>query len=114
MLFKIFFLCLCLNVCLKGIAEASVSVTEVPAGQLAELPCLSSDDQHRFMFWQVTDDVIIGPGNTIDENKYNYEVLTGKLLIKVITTFYIFKTVEGDIKSLMEYVLIDFIGSINS
>lgn len=61
-----------------------VTVTEVKAGHLAVLPCLSSDDNHRFMFWQLSDDHdIIGPGNPIDKDKYNYEVLTGKLLIRV-------------------------------
>ncbi|KAL7303271.1 hypothetical protein TKK_0004465 [Trichogramma kaykai] len=86
MLFNMFFAVLCISVCLRGVVEASVSVTEVHAGNLAELPCLSSDDNHRFMFWQVTDDVIIGPGNALDESKYNYEVLTGKLLIKGVST----------------------------
>lgn len=68
-------------------ANGAVTVAEVAAGHLAELPCLSSDDQHRFMFWQLTDDrQIIGPGNPLDENKYNYEVLTGKLFIRGAST----------------------------
>lgn len=88
MIVKFILLSLCLNAAKQGIAEASVSVKEVPAGQLAELPCLSSDDLHRFMFWQLTDDrQIIGPGNPLDEEKYNYEVLTGKLYIRVSTFF---------------------------
>lgn len=67
-----------------NLADASITVTQVSAGHLAELPCLSNDDHHRFMFWQLTDDrAIIGPGNSMDENKYNYEVLTGKLFIRV-------------------------------
>lgn len=67
-----------------GQISGTLTVTEVPAGHLAELPCLSSDDHHRFMFWQLTDDRnIIGPGNPMNEEKYNYEVLTGKLLIRV-------------------------------
>lgn len=66
---------------------SAATVTEVAAGHLAELPCLSSDDKHRFMFWQLTDDRhIIGPGNPLDENKYNYEVLTGKLFIRGVST----------------------------
>lgn len=70
-----------------------VTVTEVEAGHLAELPCLSIDDNHRFMFWQLTDDHdIIGPGNSLDHNKYNYEVLTGKLLIRVIFLPFFFHT----------------------
>lgn len=69
----------------NNVAEANVIVKEVQAGHLAELPCMSSDDYHRFMFWQLTDDnKVIGPGNPMDVEKYNYEVLTGKLLIRVI------------------------------
>lgn len=60
-----------------------VTVKEVTAGHLAELPCLSNDDHHRFMFWQFGNNDIIGPGNPLNEKKYNYEVLTGKLFIRV-------------------------------
>ncbi|KAK0086581.1 hypothetical protein PV325_002890 [Microctonus aethiopoides] len=68
-------------------ANAIVTVTEVKAGHLAVLPCLSSDDNHRFMFWQLADDQgVIGPGNPLDQEKYNYEVLTGKLLIRGVST----------------------------
>ncbi|XP_076748957.1 uncharacterized protein LOC143422288 isoform X1 [Xylocopa sonorina] len=83
--FIIFYLSLSL---LKSqVYGGTVTVTEVPAGHLAELPCLSSDDHHRFMFWQLSDDNrIIGPGNPMDENKYNYEVLTGKLFIRGVST----------------------------
>lgn len=66
----------------------TVTVKEVTAGHLAELPCLSSDDHHRFMFWQFGSNDIIGPGNPLNEKKYNYEVLTGKLMIRVsVCTF---------------------------
>ncbi|KAG7187962.1 hypothetical protein KM043_013922 [Ampulex compressa] len=35
----------------------------------------------------LTDDKnIIGPGNSLDENKYNYEVLTGQLFIRGVST----------------------------
>lgn len=78
------FLCLLLSLTKSGANEDQVTVTKVPAGHIAELPCLSSDDHHRFMFWHLTDNNrIIGPGNLMDENKYNYEVLTGKLFIRV-------------------------------
>ena len=88
MIVKLFLLCLCLNVAKNGVVEATLSVVEVPAGHLAELPCMSSDDFHRFMFWQLTDERhIIGPGNPLDEEKYNYEVLTGKLFIRVFFNF---------------------------
>lgn len=81
------FIPFCLLLLKIGVHGGTVTVTEVPAGHLAELPCLSSDDHHRFMFWQLTDDNrIIGPGNAMDENKYNYEVLTGKLFIRGVST----------------------------
>ncbi|XP_011296762.1 uncharacterized protein [Fopius arisanus] len=68
-------------------AESNVIVKEVQSGHLAELPCLSSDDHHRFMFWElIGDNKIIGPGNPLDVEKYNYEVLTGKLLIRGVST----------------------------
>ena len=75
-----------------GMTYGAVTVTEVAAGHLAELPCLSSDDNHRFMFWQFSDDKnIIGPGNPLNEKKYNYEVLTGKLLIRVSYALWLFQ-----------------------
>lgn len=81
------FLCFLLIVAKSEVARSAVTVSEVTAGHLAELPCKSSDDDHRFMFWQLTDDSkIIGPGNALDENKYNYEVLTGKLYIRGVST----------------------------
>ncbi|XP_076619800.1 uncharacterized protein LOC143341079 isoform X1 [Colletes latitarsis] len=81
------FFCLSLLLLKNGFVDGTITVVEVPAGHLAELPCLSSDDHHRFMFWQLTDDRrIIGPGNPMDENKYNYEVLTGKLFIRGVST----------------------------
>jgi len=60
-----------------------VTVKEVIAGHLAELPCLSIDEHHRFMFWQFGTNTVIGPGNPLNEKKYNYEVLTGMLQIRV-------------------------------
>ncbi|XP_066585786.1 uncharacterized protein [Prorops nasuta] len=79
--------CLLLICSNNGLVHGTVTVTEVQAGHLAELPCLSSDDHHRFMFWQLTDDRnIIGPGNPLDEQKYNYEVLTGKLYIRGVSS----------------------------
>lgn len=87
MIIKVFILSLCLSMAKQGVEAASV--VEVNAGHLAELPCLSSDDFHRFMFWQLTDDKhIVGPGNDLDEEKYNYEVLTGKLFIRVKPYFH--------------------------
>ncbi|XP_012279703.1 uncharacterized protein LOC105699365 [Orussus abietinus] len=77
----------CVLIALIRKTNGTVMVQEVAAGHLAVLPCLSSDDHHRFMFWQLTDDrKIIGPGNPLDEQKYNYEVLTGKLFIRGVST----------------------------
>jgi len=64
-------------------ANDVVTVKEVLAGHLAELPCLSIDEHHRFMFWQFGTNNVIGPGNPLNEKKYNYEVLTGMLQIRV-------------------------------
>lgn len=64
-------------------ASDVVIVKEVSAGHLAELPCLSIDEYHRFMMWQFGNNDIIGPGNPFNERKYNYEVLTGTLQIRV-------------------------------
>lgn len=59
-------------------------VKEINVGRLVELPCLSNDDNHRFMFWQMSDEKsVVGPGNPVDTHKYNYDVLTGKLTIRV-------------------------------
>lgn len=58
-------------------------VTEAQEGDTATLPCPSNDDGHRFLFWQLDDDQVIGPANPGDRNKYKYEVLSGDLYIKV-------------------------------
>ncbi|XP_014211115.1 uncharacterized protein LOC106641266 isoform X2 [Copidosoma floridanum] len=84
---KLILLCLCLTVAKHSVVEASIIVKEVQAGDLVELPCLSNDDHHRFMFWQLTDHShVISPGNPVDEQKYKYEVLTGKLFIRAVST----------------------------
>ncbi|XP_011641159.1 uncharacterized protein LOC105429710 isoform X1 [Pogonomyrmex barbatus] len=72
----------------KSEAEVTdlVTVKEVIAGHLAELPCLSIDEHHRFMFWQFGTNNVIGPGNPINEKKYNYEVLTGTLQIRGVSS----------------------------
>ncbi|XP_012232428.1 uncharacterized protein [Linepithema humile] len=70
----------------KSETASDVIVKEVAAGHLAELPCLSIDDHHRFMFWQFGNNDIIGPGNPLNDKKYNYEVLTGTLQIRGVST----------------------------
>lgn len=66
------------------ISVQAVSVTEVALGETAVLNCTSNDDNHRFQFWQLHTNEIIGPGNTPDKSKYKYEVLTGTLYIKSV------------------------------
>ncbi|XP_072761650.1 uncharacterized protein [Anoplolepis gracilipes] len=67
-------------------ASDVITVKEVTAGHLAELPCLSIDEHHRFMLWQFGNNDVIGPGNPLNEKKYNYEVLTGTLQIRGVST----------------------------
>lgn len=69
-----------------GRVSAMTVVQEVPQGHMAVLRCPSNDDHHRFQFWELSTNVIIGPGNIIDRRKYKYEVLTGTLYIKGVST----------------------------
>ncbi|XP_034937139.1 uncharacterized protein [Chelonus insularis] len=66
--------------------NGTMSVTQVRAGEQATLYCLSNDHDHRFMFWQLENKNIVGPGNQFDGKKFNYEVLTGKLFIWSVTS----------------------------
>lgn len=65
------------------VALADVMVKEVPVGGVAILDCPSNDDHHRFQYWETHNDKVIGPDNPYNEYKYKYEVLTGRLYIKV-------------------------------
>lgn len=67
----------------KPVASAQPSILEVSIGETAKLHCPSNDDNHRFQFWQLKSNEILGPGNKINERKYKYEVLSGTLYIKV-------------------------------
>lgn len=58
-------------------------VIEVAPGETAVLQCPSNDEQHRFQFWWMKPDQIIGPGTALNSDKFKYEVLTGTLYIKV-------------------------------
>lgn len=79
-----FYLIFALSALTRNVLGISTSYTEVAAGHLAELPCLSIDDDHLFAFWELKDQSgVVGPGNDIDRNKYNYQVSTGTLLIRV-------------------------------
>ncbi|KAL1459251.1 hypothetical protein WDU94_011256 [Cyamophila willieti] len=69
-----------------GRGMAMTIVQEVPLGEMAILRCPSNDDNHRFQFWELSTKDIIGPGNNLDKQKYKYEVLTGTLYIKGVST----------------------------
>lgn len=60
-------------------------IIEVSPGETAVLQCPSNDEQHRFQFWWMKPDQIIGPGTKLNSDKFKYEVLTGTLYIKVGT-----------------------------
>lgn len=98
----------------KSETASDVIVKEVSAGHLAELPCLSIDEYHRFMMWQFgNNDQIISPGNPFNEKKYNYEVLTGTLLIRV--SFLIFSVIYiSDFLFFENISILCFIGCFNS
>lgn len=64
-------------------APVQHSVIEVSQGETAVLQCPSNDEHHRFQFWWMKPDQIIGPGTTLNSDKFKYEVLTGTLYIKV-------------------------------
>ncbi|KAJ9598024.1 hypothetical protein L9F63_026868, partial [Diploptera punctata] len=61
-------------------------VQEVNVGTTAILPCPSNDDNHLFQYWELEGNQVIGPENAINEAKYKYEVLSGKLFIKSVST----------------------------
>jgi hypothetical protein len=57
---------------------------EVGIGDTAILLCPSNDDNHRFQFWQLqSQNLMIGPTNNFNKDKFKYEVLTGTLYIRV-------------------------------
>lgn len=59
-------------------------IQEVNYGKTATLFCRSNDKEHFFLFWQLAkDDTVVGPGNEYDDLKYDYEILTGNLIIRV-------------------------------
>lgn len=67
----------------KGEPKVEHSVIEVSQGDTAVLQCPSNDEHHRFQFWWMKPDQIIGPGTSLNSDKFRYEVLTGTLYIKV-------------------------------
>nr|CAD7576623.1 unnamed protein product [Timema californicum] len=93
-------------------ALSHIEVQEVPVGATAVLPCLSNDDNHRFQFWQLIGDQVVGPGNLPNRDKYKFEVLTGTLYIRSVSTaeagFYkcISKGIEGSDLSIKSVELV--------
>lgn len=65
------------------VAKVEHLVIEVSPGETAVLQCPSNDEHHRFQFWWMKPDQIIGPGTALNSDKFKYEVLTGTLYIKV-------------------------------
>ncbi|XP_050526485.1 uncharacterized protein LOC126897095 isoform X2 [Daktulosphaira vitifoliae] len=61
-------------------------IIEVAPGDTAILQCPSNDDEHRFQFWWFKPNIMIGPGHDIGHSKFRYEVLTGTLFIKEVTS----------------------------
>ncbi|XP_054261180.1 uncharacterized protein LOC128985585 isoform X3 [Macrosteles quadrilineatus] len=54
---------------------------------MAVLNCPSNDESHRFQFWQLqTQNLMIGPTNKFNRDKYKYEVLTGTLYIRGVSS----------------------------
>ncbi|XP_054261181.1 uncharacterized protein LOC128985585 isoform X4 [Macrosteles quadrilineatus] len=67
--------------------QAVTMVQEVGLGDMAVLNCPSNDESHRFQFWQLqTQNLMIGPTNKFNRDKYKYEVLTGTLYIRGVSS----------------------------
>ncbi|XP_025422128.1 leucine-rich repeat neuronal protein 3-like [Sipha flava] len=62
------------------------TIVEVSPGDTAVLQCPSNDERHRFQFWWMKSDQYIGPGTLLNSDKFKYEVLTGTLYIKQVTS----------------------------
>lgn len=77
-------LAVCSSEILKADEHETVQI--VPYGKAAVLKCKSNDKDHNFLFWQA-DNNMIGPYNNFDQRKYDYEVLSGNLTIKVLFGF---------------------------
>lgn len=55
----------------------------LPYGKTAILKCNSNDEYYNFLFWMTPKKSMVGPYNDFDERKYDYEVLSGNLTIRV-------------------------------
>lgn len=58
---------------------------QVELGKNVILLCESNDNDHLFSFWhaETNDNIIIGPSNKFNKQKFKYEVLSGNLTIHV-------------------------------
>ncbi|XP_066146599.1 uncharacterized protein [Euwallacea fornicatus] len=64
-----------------------VLVRTAPWGTNVILRCGSNDGTHNFFYWHlINKGVIIGPANKYDISKFRYEILSGNLMIKGIST----------------------------
>ena len=99
-----------------GVPSATEVVVEVPKGETGMLSCTSNDEDHIFAFWELAGAEnnsrgVIGPGNNnYDRRKYNYEVLSGTLTIKVQIivvriSFYICTSISGACLPLIESLM---------
>jgi len=61
-------------------------VHEVPVGGMAILKCPSSDNDHRFGYWLTNNDEEIGPNSHLNPVKYKFDVLSGELYIRGVST----------------------------
>lgn len=78
-------LCKSYSIPTELVTGSGVWTLRVPYGQNVILQCQSNDENHNFDFWIVENQqVIIGPSNTnYDIRKFNYEILTGNLTVRV-------------------------------
>ncbi|KAF5305520.1 hypothetical protein FQA39_LY01611 [Lamprigera yunnana] len=61
-------------------------VQEVEDTKTVMLLCQSNGKEHFFLFWQLpVDDIIVGPTNTFDNFKYDYEILSGNLTVRRVS-----------------------------
>lgn len=72
-----------------------VVIQEVLYGKNAVLRCRSNDLDHIFMFWQLASHDVVGPGTRFNEYKYDYEVLSGNLTIRVSMLYNLYFYIQG-------------------
>lgn len=83
-LFVVQFLHDCIGLTISG--KHGASLQEVPFGENVVLSCRSNDKDHIFEHWILDNNVIVGPRNEdFDNVKFNYEVLSGNLIIKAVS-----------------------------